>query len=99
MEEDDAETMELLLQLKELRCARLQALISLKEARLKEARLAEARLKTSPGAPTSPEEKKENAAPASVLRRNVSSLVNVETVGQNTNPLGKLQPLGRREFR
>ena len=35
--DDDPQTLELILQLKELRCARLQALINLKEARLKEA--------------------------------------------------------------
>ena len=35
---EDDETLSLLLQLKELRCARLQALITLKQAKLEEAK-------------------------------------------------------------
>ena len=110
--DEDTETMELLLQLKELRCARLEALISLKEARLKEAKLREARLRSltpSPSHSPSPpldaatggagEETREAPSPPPVLRRKSSSLVNVETPGPNANPLGKLQPLGRREYR
>ena len=50
--DEDTETMELLLQLKELRCARLEALISLKEARLKEAKLREARLRSLTPSPS-----------------------------------------------
>jgi hypothetical protein len=102
--DDDEETFALLLKLKELRCARLHALIDLKEARLREARLREARLKSlAPATETAVAvDAPADALPAPSpvpLRRKSSSLVNVEVPGPNANPLGKLQPLGRKEYR
>ncbi|KOO34048.1 hypothetical protein Ctob_012522 [Chrysochromulina tobinii] len=102
----DEETYNLLLQLKELRCARLQAMIALKEARLEEAKLREARLR-SPSSPSRHDEADASAGDAAdehpteppMLRRMSSSLVNVEVAGQNTRPLGRLQPEGRTHYR
>lgn len=37
--------------------------------------------------------------PPPVLRRESSSLANVEVAGQNTRPLGSLQPSGRKQYR
>ena len=78
-----------------------QALISLKEARIEEAKLREARAREgSPVSPATADLSPHGAArPSPPLRRQSSSMVNVETAGPNTNPLGKLQPEGRREYR
>ena len=107
------QTLELLLQLKELRCARLQALINLKEARLKEAKAREATLKSPTTSPTNQAKQSSpsfsGGSPSSAtagsppppppLRRMSTSIVNVEAAELNTAPLGKLQPLGRKEYR
>ena len=99
MDEPD-EYLEKLLELKEDRCRRLQALISLKEARLAQLRgspapspLAEEAVQKEPseegfaGAP----------APAPLLSKN-SSIVLVSETARNSAPLGKLQPGGRRDY-
>ncbi|KAL1507881.1 hypothetical protein AB1Y20_007488 [Prymnesium parvum] len=82
----DPNYLEKLLELKEDRCRRLQALIDLKEARLKSLR--------SP-APAAPPPAGESPP---FLQRQSSSLVAVDPVGRNSAPLGKLQPLGRRDY-
>ena len=81
-------------------------MIALKEARLEEAKLREARLR-SPSSPSRHDEADASAGDAAdehpteppMLRRMSSSLVNVEVAGQNTRPLGRLQPEGRTHYR
>ena len=82
-------------------------MIALKEARLEEAKLREARLR-SPSSPSRHDEADASAGdaadehptePLMLRRRMSSSLVNVEVAGQNTRPLGKLQPEGRTHYR
>lgn len=85
--------LEKLLELKEDRCRRLQALIALKEARL-------AQLRGFSGVgPQVDEVAPEASVPTPpALRRDSSSLVVLGETARNSAPLGKLQPGGRREY-
>ena len=86
----------------------------LQEAKAREAKLKSPTTSPSGGfkpeaasctSPTSPTQSSSSSPPPPLqpppppLRRMSSSLVNVEVAEMNTAPLGKLQPLGRKEYR
>ena len=103
--EGTPEYMEKLLELKEDRCRRLQALISMKEARLAALRAGSERASSPLGSPLQLPAKgadvEEVAAPATpppAMRRMSSDLVTVETPGRNCAPLGRLQQGGRKDY-